>query len=249
MVLLVDGREPDDVAVRRLPQAIDLVQTCAVLGVFVEKGVADHAIGEEESGGRIEHRNLDVLPACTALARKERRGHRLGDGEGCRLVDDDVSHQVGNRDVGVVLDCAVSGDALDDRVVDTAVRIGTRRPVAADRNVDEIGIQFAQGGLADSHAVDRSGAVVLHEDVGLLHESLQHFDPPLLREIDHHRALAPVAVGVQRRDAVLALCADATDVTVGRCLDLDDLGALLGQDHRCKGPRDDRGNVDDANTG
>ena len=134
--LRVAGGEVDQVTVRGFGEPVELVERRAGGDVLAEQRVGHHAVGPEERERDVDHRDAHVLAAGAARAREERGGDRLRRGVGSGLVDDDVADQIGDRHIGILLDRDVTGDPLQDRVVDAAVPVGPRLAVAADRDVD-----------------------------------------------------------------------------------------------------------------
>ena len=65
---------------------------------LAEQRVVHHPVGPEEVGADVEHRDHEVVALAGALAVVQRRADRLRHGEGGGLVDDDVAHEVGQRD-------------------------------------------------------------------------------------------------------------------------------------------------------
>ena len=101
-----------------------------------EQRVVHHPVGPEEVGADVEHRDHEVVALAGALPVEQRRADGLGHREGGGLVDDDVAHEVGQRDGLALLAGDDAGERLDDRVDDRPVGVRTGGAVAADRHVD-----------------------------------------------------------------------------------------------------------------
>jgi hypothetical protein len=90
-----------------------------------------------------------------------------------------------------------------------------------------------------------AGAEVLGEDVGpgdQLDEQVTALGPG---GVEGDGPLGPVDVDEQRRDGPPTVAAPAHRVADAEGLDLDDVRALLGQQHPGQRPRDDLGGLDD----
>ena len=85
----------------------------------------------------------------------------------------------------VALDISQAGERLDHRVIDALLRIGAGFAEAAYRDVNEVGLDRPQRGLADSHPIDHARAEVLHEQVGLADQALQQLDAFCFAQIEH----------------------------------------------------------------
>ena len=75
--------------------------------------------------------------------------------------------------VGVAGDGHQPPDRLDHEVVSGAFRGGAVRPVAADGEVDEVGVEVAQGLLVESESCQRSRSEVLDEDIRVSEQAAQ----------------------------------------------------------------------------
>ena len=98
---------------------------------------------------------------------------------------------------------------------------------------------------ADAEARRDAGAEVVHQHVGLAHEVEQHREVCRLFQIEHQTQLAAVhtekraALGFQR-GRVFA------QIVASRRLDLDDLGALVGEQGAAVWPGDVSGQVENT---
>ncbi len=95
----------------------------------------------------------------------------------------------------------VAAQALDDRIVGTAFCIWPRLAEAVDRDIHDVAAHGSNCFLAEAHALDGTGAEVLHEHVRLGRELQHDFARTRLTEVEHQRALAAIDVGEQRCDA------------------------------------------------
>src|SRR5437867_4436450 len=126
-----------------------------------------------------------------------------------------------------------------------ARRVGARHAEAGDRAVDEPRIDGAQGLVRHAEPARHARAIVLHEDVGGLHEPAD--DLHALRALEIHRDAALVAVHGQEGSAVAVLAGGAAAhvLAAGR-LHLDDVGAHVGEVHRAERRRHRLRHVDHA---
>ena len=177
-------------------------------------------------------------------ARQQRGADRLGAGVAGQLVGQDGAHQPRPRLVGAGLHGGQPAQALDQRVEH---RLGGKRTVeaeAGDGDEDELRVQRAQRLGVEAEARDRAGTEVLDEHIGRGGEPLQRRDAAGRLQVEHDRAL--VAVVVQERGGEPAAPPrDMAGVVARRRLDLDHVGALVGQDHGGQRSRDHRGEIDD----
>ncbi len=120
-------------------------------------------------------------------------------------------------------------------VVAGAVGVGTVEAVAGDDPVDDRRVPLAHGSRPESEPLEGGDAHVRDEHVGPLEQSLHRLLPGLAAQIEHDAALAPV-VQLERRHRRLLTGADGTEDrplrVAGRRLDLDDVGAPVGEDAR-----------------
>src|SRR6202011_2769387 len=125
--------------------------------------------------------------------------------------------------------------------------IGTAFAEAADRNVDQVGLDRAQRRLADTDALGDAGAMVLHEKIGVRDHPLDQFQAARVAQVERHRALVAIDDCEGRRDAPPGPAHRAREVADYRRLDLDNVGALVAEDHRRHRAREILRDVDDAN--
>src|SRR5687768_8554279 len=184
----------------------------------------------------IEERHVDerALPRCIAAA------------QGRERCDDgiDAREDVGERDADL-LRLAIrqsrqvhdAAEALDHEIVAGPARIGAVLAEAADRAVDQAWTGRTQALLVEAVALQSSDLEILDEDIGARSEALDETAVALVGKVRRHRTLAPVAamkVGGRKRAAVLSFnegrSPGAGVVAALRMLDLDDVGAEIGED-------------------
>jgi hypothetical protein len=142
----------------------------------------------------------------------------------------------------------VAGGGVDHGCVGRQVGGGPRLAVARDRAVDEARVGFAERGEVEAEPAHHARPVVLHQDVDFGGETVRGRDGALLLEVEHHAALAGVELAEVAAGAVAQRRARAHHVTFRR-LDLDDVGAEIGQQARAVRPGDGGGEVEDPQAG
>src|SRR6266540_366419 len=197
-------------------------------------GGARHLAGREirsglphrERHGRLEHRDIDELPATVAHADGERRqnadrrveaGHEIGD----RYAD------LHRRPVLRAGHAHQAAHRLHDDVERGSIRV---RPVEAPPRhggVDEATVGVEQRARVEAEVGHRAGSEVLDDDVGSRREPAEHIPARVLLEVERDAALAAVEA-----DEVPALAVDerlepARKVATARILDPDDVGIVL----------------------
>ncbi len=220
-------------------------------GVAVAHPLGDHAAGHEGAGlvdhprqGGGEQVDLDVL-AATALLAGVQRGEDADRGV-------QPGHHVEDRDAGAEgLGVGAAGEAhqarhrLDDQVVAGQYPAPVRRTEAADRGVDDPRVGGRDGVVVEAEARETAGAEVLHHDVGAAGELLGERDVAGVLEVEGDGALVAVDPEVVRRDAVAHGRLPRPGVVAGGRLDLDHLGAEVGEQHRGVGAGQDPREVGD----
>jgi hypothetical protein len=191
----------------------------------------------------VEQAHVDDLSFARPLAMAE-RGQRA-DGGAQRGVP--VDHGRRGAD-GLALELAgqrhEAAHRLTERVERGPVRVGAVLSETRDRRQDDGGIERAPALVVEAHRAHDAGAEVLEHDVGFLHERREDFLAQRVPQIDAHALLAAVVDG-----EVDALAADHRRMLAGLLvadrLDLDDLGAQVGQQHPAAGTRLKAGQLED----
>ena len=117
---------------------------------------------------------------------------------------------------------------------------------AADRAVDEARVQRAQPRLAGAELVGDARAEVLDVDVGLGDEFVEQRQVGGLAGVERDALLVAV-VGLVVRAVEAA--AEGTERVAGRLLDLHDVGAEVGEQHRCRRAGDEGAVLEHAHAG
>ncbi len=141
------------------------------------------------------------------------------------------------------------GDAeagLDGIVVGRQFSVGTVGGKAVGADIDDVRLDLADRLVAQPQALDGLRPERMDESIG----AFDHFQESRARrrvlEVEAERALVAIHIEIGRAHAGrLARLADMAHRVALRRLDLDDVGALVGQQHGAVGPEDDVGEVDD----
>ena len=195
--------------------------------VAVLVGEVRHAVGPEPSQRGIEHREFDVLPTRSTLSGEERRGDRLSDRVRCRLVSDERTDEIGERQRFAHLAVHHSSQTLDDRIEHRPLTVRTGRTEARDRGVDDLGVAGSCGGVIDSQSFDDTGSEVLDDDIGIGHQVQNDRKAVFGAGVDGEAAFPAIAVGVQATNVMHP--ENPSELTADR-FDLDDVGPLISQD-------------------
>ena len=138
-------------------------------------------------------------------------------------------------------------------VVGRAVAVVAAQPVAADAAVDEAGVPLDRRLGLEAEAVERVGAQVGEEDVRRRQELLEGGAGVVVAQVEDDAAFAAIVLREGRVGEVLAADAErpegpAHGVTRRR-LDLDDVGAPVGQEGAGRRRGDPDPHLDDAQAG
>jgi hypothetical protein len=139
-----------------------------------------------------------------------------------------------------------AGDALHQVVVGGFWRVRPRLPVADEGDIDQLRIDGAQIVVAELQAPHRGRADVADDDVGVLAQPQQRVAPFRPLEVEHDRALVTVELQIDGAHPRIAHRLAAAHHVAVRRLDLDHVGAVVGQNLRRVRSHDDGREVDDA---
>ncbi|OIQ67267.1 hypothetical protein GALL_511550 [mine drainage metagenome] len=107
----------------------------------------------------------------------------------------------------------------------------------------------AQHVVADAPFVERAGLEILDQDVGALEHLHQHGAAALGGKVEPDRALVAVDADEIGRVIVVERRSPLADLVAGRRLDLDHVGAVVGEDLRAIGSAENAREVDHAQSG
>jgi hypothetical protein len=192
---------------------------------------------------------LHVAALAGLLALVERRQHGLR-----RVHAGEQVHrghaELQRRLVGLAVQRHQARFALHHEVVARARGLGAGAVVARDRAVDEARVLLAQLLVAQAQLVDAAELEVLDHHVALLRKVARDLLAFGRLQVERDRALVAVdAVEVGGLGLAHAQAPVARVVAAARVLDLDHLGAHVGQHHAAPGARQDAGQVEDAHAG
>ena len=135
----------------------------------------------------------------------------------------------------------LAGDAdhaalgLQDQIEGGAVAVGAVLAETGNRAVDDARIALARGLVVQAQAHQRAGAVVLEHDVGALHHAQEGLLALRVLQVEHHALLVAMQAGeIIRFPAGQGRAPGARDVAQSGGLDLDHLGAEIGEHGRTK---------------
>ena len=196
----IGDRAGGDVAVAGLEHEIGPVVGIGRGRLGADDRVLHHAFRPQIRDHGIQHRHLDVLALPGFLARIERGADGLGGEHRRGLVADDGPDHLRTLGDRLRLDIGKAGEALDDRVIDPLLDIGTAVADAADRDVDQPRKPLAQFLDAEAKPLHGAGAKILHQHVRLRDQFGKHLAAAVGLDIDRERTLAAIGRDEQRRE-------------------------------------------------
>ena len=221
-------------------------------GVLAAVGVeVDVVLAEAEDG--VVHRHVEEL-ALAGLAGVEDGGE---DADGCQRAGHDVADARAAAEaagLGRAGDADEAAHRLGDDVVSGQVGVGAgagaRIAEAADGGVDEAWVALGERFVGEAEALHDAGGEVLDEHVRLFGQAHDRLFAAGRLEVEHEAALVAVEAGVIAAEGALGVvvgegAGEAGHLAAGR-LDLDDVGAEVGEEHRAVGAGEGLGEVEDA---
>src|ERR1019366_6293470 len=140
---------------------------------------------------RLQQRSLPPLTYARDLALQKSRENPVGaeqPGREVRHRDADPHRSLARR----AGDRQQPAHALRDLIEAGALVIGAILAEAGDAAVDDARIDLVQALVIDAEPRFHIGAEVFDHDVGLLHETPEHFEAPGILQVKRHRALVAV---------------------------------------------------------
>ena len=202
-------------------------------------GVVRERIGNE-GDARLQHVDLDAVAAAGPLAivksaedavAREHAGGVVGDGRPARL-----------RMLRVELQAEDAAQRHRHIIVGRPLAVGPGFAEPGDRAMDQPGIGGLERLLPQSELGHDAGPIILEQDVGAGEELEQDGTARLRAQVELDAALAAV-VGDEIR-AVLPAAEIAERIAALRMLDLDHVGAEIGEHHAGERRRDHRAQLD-----
>ena len=171
---------------------------------------------------------------------------------------DEPGDLVGERDrreqwtaVGLTVDRSKAAHRFGDRGEPGTRRVRAVLAESGDAGDHEPRVAGEEHVRAESEALERAGTKVLHQHVGLVAEPQHHREIVGVLEVERDRPLATPEELPPQGDAIPGVApAERTGgVAAVGTLDLDDVGAKVGEVSRARGPRHHRRDVDDPQVG
>src|SRR6516165_3470683 len=221
----------------------------AVLAVFGQRSVRQALLIAQLDAREIEHAVLHgaehALPAPGANALIERADDAEGEVQtGAAVADLRASDE--RRAVAEPGGGGGAARALGDVLVDLAVLIGAGAE-ALDRGHDHARIGLVDVLPGQPHAVERAGGEILHQHVAVLDQPVEDFLARGMLGVDRDRALAAVEHGeIEAVGAFDVAQLAARDVADAGALDLDHVGAHIGEQLRAGRTRLHMREIEDA---
>ena len=163
-----------------------------------------------------------------------------------------AAHQVGDGDAGDRGPAVVAqgqaqhaGHRLEREIVRGAAGIGAVLAEGADRAIDDAGILRLHRLVADAEARRDAGPERFDQHVGLAGEPKEIGAALLALQVEHDALLAARHVAEEHRRALVGRPDVAAGIALARRLDLDHLGAVIGQRRGEVRPRQEPREVDD----
>ena len=194
----------------------------------------NRALPERLHHAGFEQRRVDQL----ALAALQQMHVGADDAERAEDAGVDVGDRradLGRRSARIAGDAHQPGKPLRDQVEAALGRVGAGQAVAGQGAVDQPRIGSAQHVVAEAQPFHRADAEVFDDDIGAVDDPPQRRvrrrvlqverDAPLVAV--HHHERARLAVDFGRREAPRV-------VAVGHALDLDHVGAHVGEQHAAR---------------
>ena len=225
-------------------------------------GVARHRIGAAAAGPRLElagqrvirvlrlHHHVDGIEEALvdhlALPRRFRvaqRDHRGGGAVETRIAIGHVHRRQHRLAVGEAVHRGEAGIAFDERAEAGLVAVRPVLAPAADAHDDERRVDRAQGFGREAHGFQHAGTEALAEDRGIRDQALHHRDRLGVAQIETGGELVATERLPGGRDA---LDPPGSQRVAFRRLNLDHLGAVVGQHLGQDVPGDEAREIDHA---
>ncbi len=205
----------------------------------------------------IGHRDVDHLPLSAAPRLVERRQDPDRGHHPAAAQVGDLSRGLNRGPAGLPGEAQQAVEAKIVHVVAGPITVWAVLAVAGDRAVDEGRVRLPERLVADAEAIEHARAKALDQDVGRLRQPEQCLLSPFLLQIEPDGALVPVQRQVERRAGpqgrLLVRAVErrrpANVVAGAGVLDLDHIGAEVGEQERAEAPGQEPGEVQDPHVG
>ena len=186
----------------------------------------EHQIGEQ-ADDRFGLRHFDVTTGGVALSREERRDCSQSQHPACRVIGMNGAGARRHPAFGEVPEVSHSGGGAAIGAETDPVFPRTARAHHLTRGEDDARVDFAELFEAQAVFFHRAGGAVLDDDIGVGGESHDDVAAAIGAEIDAQAAFA--SAGRSERRVHLGAVDRADEVRVRARFDLDDVGAVFGE--------------------
>ncbi len=216
------------------------------LGFPVAVELPDREVGEH-ADGRVHERHVQIAPPAAPLGVPEPDHEAEHRGVAAREVDHRDA-ALARRPVGLAGDRHVPGVALDQVVVGGLGGARAGHAEARERAADDRRVDRAERLVGEPELRRKIAPQVVVDPVRDADEIVEHRPGLRMAQVERQRLLAAVeGLEVERVAVGLPGRHVARDVAADRgVLDLDDLGAEVGEHLRAEGARAELGDGDDA---
>ena len=196
---------------------------------------------------RFEQRDGDLLAAAGLLALQQREQDRLHEMHAGGVVAE-RGRIDGQRLVVVALAPHHARQRLRENVLPALVGERPGLAEAGAEGADDARIDLGELVVAKAHALHHAGAEIVDDDVGVAHEIVDDRLAVGLAQIERDRALVAVEAAEHRIVEPVGIVGDrgAREIAGAGPLDLDDVGAVVGEHLRRARAQHHLGEIDDA---
>ena len=223
---------------RQVPRIAALVERRLV-------GQAAHVVAHHKTRHGLEHRNVDALATPGAVAMHQAGADRTDSSQTHDAVDQRIRHIARHAVAGLRHQRGKRGGALDQIVISGLCRIGAVLTETEHAGIDQPRIDFRNHVVAELQPRHRLRPHVVDQHVGGRDQPQHGVAPGRLLQIEADRALAAVGVEEHRPHAGMPGRPDLPRHVAIRCLDLDDVGAVVAEHLGGIGPHQHGRHVDD----
>jgi hypothetical protein len=234
-------------AVARVIDAIERGTTGGALMLDDRMPSIRHRRSDHVGAGRkqgVMHGDVDVIAAAGLCASQQRHQHAGKPLQRAEIVGD---RNAGNGAAAVVAERQAqrAGQRFQRKIMRRPVVVGAMLTEGRDRAIDDARIARADRIVAEAEACGDTGAKGLNQNIGVIAKTQQRVATCCILQVDHHALLAAVQVAeegagprIHRRDVT-------SRIALPWRLDLDHLGAVIGERHGEEGSGQEPGQVDD----
>ncbi len=206
-------------------------------------------LGSEECERAFGHRDVEVRAFVRASATDERAedGGRAPQCAAREVCDLDAGHP--RRAVGGAAHREHAGECEVAEIVASAFGVRAGLAETADRADDDARVACGERLVREAELGHHAGAEALDDDVGFLDHREERVASRGRFEIERDRSLAAIDGEEATAHSALGRWERADVIAEARVLDLDDVRAHVGEDHREKWPRQEPREIEDSDAG